>query len=213
MLDNHGNPIHNLVTVIACAGGDKSLSIWITSNPRPVVIAQDISVKAISDLAWSPDGTSLFATALDGAIIAVRFENAELGHPMPVEENEKSLSKFGTNRRGAGMVESTDSLLLEEKSKAGELRGVKGRMGALMGDGNADADHTVNGDSDATATAATAQKTTQNEKAAQSGVTNGTDSNQGKQDPYAVKLDRLKQRPTYTKEGKKRIAPLLISGS
>ncbi|KAF3481510.1 HIR1 protein [Arthroderma uncinatum] len=213
MLDNHGNPIHNLVTVIACAGGDKSLSIWITSNPRPVVIAQDISVKAISDLAWSPDGTSLFATALDGAIIAVRFENAELGHPMPVEENEKSLSKFGTNRRGAGMVESTDSLLLEEKSKAGELRGVKGRMGALMGDEHTDADHPVNGDTEATATVTTTQKTTQNEKAAQSGAANGTDSSSGKQDPYAVKLDRLKQRPTYTKEGKKRIAPLLVSGA
>ncbi|KAM5489473.1 HIR complex subunit [Microsporum audouinii] len=213
MLDSHGNAVHNLVTVIACAGGDKSLSIWITSNPRPIVIAQDISVKAISDLAWSPDGNNLFATALDGAIIAVRFETAELGHPMPIEENEKSLSKFGTNRRGAGMVESTDGLLLEEKSKAGELRGVKGRMGALMGDSHADADNTVNGEADATATTTTPQKATQSEKVAQSGATNGADSSQAKQDPYAVKLDRLKQRPTYTKEGKKRIAPLLVSGA
>ncbi|KAM5453914.1 HIR complex subunit [Microsporum audouinii] len=213
MLDSHGNAVHNLVTVIACAGGDKSLSIWITSNPRPIVIAQDISVKAISDLAWSPDGNNLFATALDGAIIAVRFETAELGHPMPIEENEKSLSKFGTNRRGAGMVESTDGLLLEEKSKAGELRGVKGRMGALMGDSHTDADNAVNGEADATATTTTPQKATQSEKVAQSGVTNGADSSQAKQDPYAVKLDRLKQRPTYTKEGKKRIAPLLVSGA
>ncbi|GBF67207.1 hypothetical protein TMEN_9930 [Trichophyton mentagrophytes] len=213
MVDSHGNSVHNPVTVIACAGGDKSLSIWITSNPRPIVIAQDISVKAISDLAWSPDGNNLFATALDGAIIAVRFETAELGHPMPIEENEKSLSKFGTNRRGAGMVESTDGLLLEEKSKVGELRGVKGRMGALMGDGQADTDSTVGGDADAAVAVTSAPKNAQADKSSKAGTTNGTEPAQAKQDPYAAKLDRLKQRPTYTKDGKKRIAPLLVSGA
>jgi protein HIRA/HIR1 len=34
-----------------------------------------------------------------------------------------------------GITETTDSLLLEEKSKAGEIKHVEGRMGALMGDG------------------------------------------------------------------------------
>ena len=53
-LDSQGPGSHGLVTVIACAGGDKSLSIWITSNPRPIVVAQEMAAKSISDLAWSP---------------------------------------------------------------------------------------------------------------------------------------------------------------
>ena len=39
----------------------------------------------------------LFATALDGTIVAVRFEDGELGWATEMEENEKSLTKFGTN--------------------------------------------------------------------------------------------------------------------
>ncbi|WEW61584.1 HIR complex subunit [Emydomyces testavorans] len=215
--DNQGHAIRTLVTVIACAGGDKSLSVWITSNPRPILIAQDLSAKAISDLAWSPDGRGLFATALDGTILGVRFEDQELGYPMPIEENEKSLTKFGTNRRGAGIVESTDGLLLEERSKAGEIKGVEGRMGALMGDDHALTEGRVNGTSEDLSkngtTSAGAATPTGTQKTQQNGVTNGTTGEQEKPDPYAAKLERLKQRPTYTKDGKKRIAPLLVSGA
>ncbi|QVM12704.1 HIR complex subunit [Coccidioides posadasii str. Silveira] len=215
--DNQGNAGPTLVTVIACAGGDKSLSVWITINPRPIVITQDLSAKAISDLAWSPDGKNLFATALDGTILVVRFEDQELGYPMPMEENEKSLTKFGTSRRGAGIVESANGLLLEEMSKAGEIKGVEGRMGALMGDGHPSTDQGVNGtpgdlSRSGAATAGTATPTGTH-KPQQNGTPNGTPGDQEKPDPYAAKLERLKQRPTYTKDGKKRIAPLLVSGA
>ncbi|GES61968.1 Hira-domain-containing protein [Aspergillus terreus] len=210
--DNQGQA----VTVIACAGGDKSLSIWITTNPRPIVVAQELAAKSISDLAWSPDGTCLYATALDGTILAVRFEDGDLGYPMAMEENEKSLTKFGTNRRGAGITETTDGLLLEEKSKAGEIKGVEGRMGALMGDGHASAEATVNGKALPSNGAAPAQETSPTADA-QKTPTNGTTTpaaqEADKPDPYQAKLERLKQRPTYTKDGRKRIAPLLVSGA
>lgn len=221
-LENPGQPIQNLVTVIACAGGDKSLSVWITSNPRPIVITQDIAAKSISDLSWAPDGRCLYATALDGSILAVRFEEAELGYAMDFEQNEKSLSKFGTNRRGAGIIESTDGLLLEEKSKAGEIRGVQGRMGALMGDGHT-GEHGTDGaaailPSNGTTPAGASTPAGDAAKAQQpNGNANGTTTTAApepeKPDPHAQKLERIKQRPTYTKEGKKRIAPLLVSGA
>lgn len=242
-LDSQGPGSHGLVTVIACAGGDKSLSIWITSNPRPIVVAQEMAAKSISDLAWSPDGTCLYATALDGTILALRFEDGELGFAMAMEENEKSLTKFGTNRRGAGITETTDGLLLEEKSKADEIKGVQGRMGALMGDDHV-ADGEVNGKAAAAAPAPSngvtparapspapdAQKTQQANGTSTAATTPGgneqpppsqqqqsekTDKSDKpeKPDPYQAKLERLKQRPTYTKEGKKRIAPLLVSGA
>jgi protein HIRA/HIR1 len=213
--DGQGSTGQHHITVIACAGGDKSLSIWITSNARPMVVAQEMAAKAISDLAWTPDGKCLFATALDGTILAVRFEDGELGWATELEENEKSLTKFGTNRKGAGITETTDSLLLEEKSKAGEIKDVEGRMGALMGD----TEPTANGDkAPQPSNGATPARAPSPVPEASKSQPNGTASTPAaseseKPDPYQAKLERLKQRPTYTKEGKKRIAPLLVSGA
>ena len=215
-VDGQGSAAQPHITVIACAGADKSLSVWITSNARPIVVAQEMAAKSISDLAWSPDGKCLYATALDGTIVALRFEDGELGWATEMEENEKSLTKFGTNRKGAGITETTDGLLLEEKSKAGEIKGVEGRMGALMGDG---AEAAVNGAAAPQPSNGTtpAQASSPNPEPAKS-QTNGTTSTPAanepeKPDPYQAKLERLKQRPTYTKEGKKRIAPLLVSAA
>ncbi|KAI9376798.1 Hira-domain-containing protein [Aspergillus egyptiacus] len=215
--EGQDNAPQTAVTVIACAGGDKSLSVWITSNPRPIVVAQELAAKSISDLAWSPDGSCLYATALDGTILAVRFEDGDLGYAYEMEWNEKSLTKFGTNRKGAGIPETTDGLLLEEKSKAGELKGVEGRMGALMGDGHA-GDATVNGKptplpSNGVTPAAAPSPTPDTQKAQSNGTAAATTQEPEKPDPYQAKLERLKQRPTYTKDGKKRIAPLLVSGA
>lgn len=214
----HGAP---LVTVIACAGADKSVSVWITSNARPIMITQDLSGKSISDLAWAPDGSCLFVTSLDGTILAARFEEGELGYAVSFDENEKSLAKFGTNRKGAGMVESTNGLLLEEKSKAGEIKGVEGRMGALMGDSHESTDQAAGARATAstrpvsgTASAGTSTPVAETPKNLPNGTTtNKTGENREKPDPHAAKLEKIKQRPTYTKEGKKRIAPLLVSGA
>lgn len=200
-----GQPLQH-ITVIACGGADKCLSVWTTSSPRPLVVTQDMTGKAISDLAWSPDGMSLFVTSLDGTIITLRFDEAELGHPQEVEENERSLAKYGTGRKGVGIIETPDGLLLEEKAKAGELKGVEGRMGALMGDSlSSQAAGTaipqVNGEAPTIAGKAT------------NGVANGEVARKEMPDPNQAKLERLKQRVEITKDGKKRIKPLLVSGA
>ena len=194
------------ITVIACGGADKCLSVWTTSSPRPLVVTQDMTGKAISDLAWSPDGMSLFVTSLDGSVITLRFDEAELGHPQEVEENERSLAKYGTGRKGIGIIETPDGLLLEEKSKAGELRGVEGRMGALMGD-NLSSQIAVNGTSQVNGDPPA------NASNGINGTTNGEAATKGRSDPNQAKLERLKQRVEITKDGKKRIKPLLVSGT
>ncbi|KAK5996468.1 Protein HIR1 [Cladobotryum mycophilum] len=129
--NGHGG---QLVTVIASAGQDKTLSIWNTNTSRPVVILQDLAGKSISDLAWTPDGQTLFASSLDGSIIVVKFDEGELGWVAQAEENTKALQKYGASRKGMGIAEDVDGLLLENHSKAGESRAVQSRMGALMGD-------------------------------------------------------------------------------
>ncbi|EMR69589.1 hir1 protein [Eutypa lata UCREL1] len=123
-----------LVTVIASAGQDKTLSVWNTNTSRPVVILQDLAAKSISDLAWTPDGQTLFASSLDGGIVCCKFETGELGWVANLEETDKALSKYGSARKAMGIAEDVDGLQLENHSKEGERKGAESRMGALMGD-------------------------------------------------------------------------------
>ncbi|KAL9038411.1 MAG: hypothetical protein Q9180_003154 [Flavoplaca navasiana] len=218
-----GLNISSQVTVIACAGQDKSLSVWITSNPRPLVITQDLTLKSLSDLAWTPNGTNLFITSLDGSIICVKFDPGELGYEVSLEETEKTLEKFGAGRRGAGIIEGTDGLLLEEKSREGELRDAEGRMGALMGDAPASQVVTINGSGMPAPTSTPAVNGVPPTADTESHQINGqvqqgpnqdqSARSQAPEDPNKEKLEKLKSRVTITKDGKKRIAPLLLSSS
>ncbi|KAK1759605.1 protein HIR1 [Echria macrotheca] len=199
----------NLVTVIASAGQDKTLSIWNTNTSRPLVIIQDVASKSVSDLAWTPDGQTLFAASLDGSIVAVKFETGELGWVANSEENDRALQKFGGSRKGMGVAEDVEGLHLENHSKEGELRGAESRMGALMGDApskpGAKSDGATNG-----------------VKATKNGEVNG-DADRSKPvtpapeeesaDKAAERIAALKSRVTITKDGKKRVAPMLVSSS
>lgn len=222
--DNSGVPLpdptyYPVHTVIACAGQDKALSVWITTNPRPLVIAQDMAMKSISDLAWTPDGKTLFLSTLDGHVIAAIFEPNEIGWEVSLDENERALSKFGAGRRGAGITEGTEAYRLEERSREGEMRGVEGRMGALMGDSTPHPPALTNGSTGsaqppAGLTNGTAPAVTLNgENHDQADGSVEQAPSKPKEDPNAAKLERLKNRVTITKDGKKRIAPLLVSSA
>ena len=200
--DMDPNAFQPTVTIVACAGQDKCLSVWNTSFPRPFMISQELAMKSISDLAWAPNGETLYATSLDGSILTLMFEPGELGYPAPLAENEKTLSKFGGGRK-VGIVEGTDALLLEESSKSGELKGVQGRMGALMGDGGAVQPPTITNGTNGT----------QASTALSNGSTSAAQPQPPAEPPTDQRVEKLKQRVTVTKEGKKRIAPMLVSSS
>ena len=219
--DSKVNSTH---TVIACAGQDKALSVWITTNPRPLVIAQEMSPKSISDLAWTPDGKTLFLSTLDGTVTMITFDSSEIGFEVSLDENEKALAKFGAGRRGAGIIEGPDGLLLEEMSRVGEMRGVEGRMGALMGDAVPHPPALLNGTRPSLQSPGilTNGAIPPANVILPSNVPNGHQPGTGnvddqiskpKEDPNAAKLERLKNRVTITKDGKKRIAPLLVSSA
>ncbi|PQE12605.1 hypothetical protein CJF30_00002499 [Rutstroemia sp. NJR-2017a BBW] len=209
--DQNGYSTQPLVTVIACAGQDKSLSIWNTSSSRPLLICQQLTSKSISDLAWSPDGLSLFVASLDGTIIAAQFLKGELGFIAPWSENEKALTKFGASRKGVGVIEDVASQHLEEISKADERQKTEGKMSALMGDSGGAV--ILNGNSSSTPMTGVISTTP---------ATNGKSAQQPEPeapapapaaDPNAGRLEAMKQRVTITKDGKKRVAPLLVSSS
>lgn len=221
----NGHTPASLVTVIASAGQDKTLSIWNTNTSRPLVILQDMASKSISDLAWTPDGETLFATSLDGGIAVLKFDVGDLGWVAKAEENDRALQKYGGPRKGMGFAEDVEGLQLENHSKAGELRGAESRMGALMGDYTA-------------AEKGRTPKTNGVKPSAKNGETNG-DTNPPKEkenetekereekekegekeqpaeesaDKTAERIQQLKSRVTIGKDGKKRVAPLLVSSS
>ncbi|KAF3761739.1 protein hir-1 [Cryphonectria parasitica EP155] len=198
----------NLVTVIASAGQDRTLSIWNTNTSRPLVILQDIASKSISDLSWTPDGQTLFACSLDGSILCAIFQSNDLGYVATAEENDKALQKYGGGRKGMGVAEDVDGLALENQSKAGELRGAESRMGALMGDFQPVPAREPAAATNGTSTNGTAEKTGDNSRE--------KDKDKEKEenaDKTAERIKELKSRVTITKDGKKRVAPLLISSS
>ena len=198
-----------LVTVIASAGQDKTLSIWNTNTSRPVVILQDLTGKSISDLAWTPDGQTLFASSLDGGIVVAKFDEGELGWVAQPEENVKALQKYGASRKGMGIAEDVDSLLLETNSKAGESRAVESRMGALMGDFQSDTKESTpatNGTKPGTPSAKPPATTNGDAQEAEKPAEESSDK-------AAERVKELKSRVTVGKDGKKRVAPLLVSSS
>ncbi|KAF2771659.1 histone transcription regulator HIRA, WD repeat superfamily [Teratosphaeria nubilosa] len=200
-------PMPNAVSVVACAGQDKTISVWNTTFPRPFATTAEMCSKPISDLAWHPDGETLFFSSLDGKIAALVFQQGELGYPSSSKENDRALAKYGAGRR-VGIVEGADALRLEESSKVDELRGVQGRMGELMGDaGSSQALALLNGDAPQT-----------NGVNGTLAITNGTSADTAPapappKDPQQEKIDKIKNRVTFTKDGKKRIAPVLLSTS
>lgn len=197
-----GADADQLVTVIASAGQDKTLSIWNTNTSRPVVILQDLAGKSISDLAWTPEGQTLFACSLDGSIVVVKFAEGELGWVAQEEENDRALQKYGASRKGMGIAEDVEGLMLENHSKADDEKAVQSRMGALMGDGAGDG----------------AASETNGDKANDAGdkPEEGDDANKAAkeaEEKTAERVKELKSRVTIGKDGKKRVAPLLVSSS
>jgi len=130
---SNGEATQQFITIIACAGQDRVLSIWNTLNPRPLVITQDIAEKSISDLCWSPEGTSLFISSYDGSITVCIFEEGDLGKPLPLEENIQFLARYGHDRHGILLPESPAQLELEKKAQEKEAEAPARMMAALMG--------------------------------------------------------------------------------
>ena len=190
-------------SVIACGGQDKVVTVWITTNPRPLVIIKEMANKSFTDLAWAPDGKTLYGSSLDGTIIMAQFEGNELGYETTLEENEKSLERYGAGRRAAGILEGTDGLLLEEQSKQGEMRGAEGRMGALMGD----AAPATNGETLTNGVNGISNQTNGHAEAAPAPAEKATE------DPNAAIIAKIRSKVTIGKDGKKRVAPTLVSSA
>lgn len=68
---------------IAVGSRDRSLSIWLTSLKRPLVVTHDLFVDSILDISWSCDGYELMVCSTDGSVGYLSFSQKELGVRLP----------------------------------------------------------------------------------------------------------------------------------
>ncbi|XP_056275570.1 protein HIRA isoform X2 [Pseudoliparis swirei] len=71
-----------------CAVGskDRSLSVWLTSLKRPLVVIHDLFDKSIMDIAWTLTGLGMLVCSMDGTVAYLDFSLDELGDPLNEEE-------------------------------------------------------------------------------------------------------------------------------
>jgi protein HIRA/HIR1 len=115
-----------------------------------------------------------------------------------------------------GIAEDVDGLMLENQAKEGESRAVESRMGALMGDLPSDkskeATPATNG-TKPSSKPATTNGDAEAEKTEKNGNTEAEKKAEESSDKAAERIKELKSRVTVGKDGKKRVAPLLVSSS
>lgn len=186
----------NFSTILATAGQDQTLAIWSTSQTRPLVVAADIVTNSVTDICWSPDGDKLFLSCQDGTITVVIFEKNELGEVVSADVNELQLHRYGADRESTVFAESTDQLLLEAKAnKVTHDLIIQPKINPV--------DKAPSNELEAKSDTAPTITSKSVPKATTPVVNNLTPK----------KANKLVQNITITKDGKKRVAPLLVSSS
>lgn len=217
----NGDDYKNLISVIATAGQDKTLAIWNTSSPRPLLVARNVAEKSITDIAWSGDGSKLYASSLDGTILVASFDPGELGWVVPLSANEIQLTRYGGGKEALQIPASTGILELEEVVEATEKVAEKDHhikaeerdriLDNIMGSNPSNTTNSFDkGESN------TDKKTETSAPAAVQPVPKAAPApavNVLQPRKKAAEPQKVNQKVTITKDGKKRIAPMLISGS
>ncbi|KSA01028.1 Protein HIR1 [Debaryomyces fabryi] len=180
------NGMGNFTTILATAGQDQNLVIWTTRQSKPLVVAHDIVSGSITDICWAPDGQTLYFSCLDGSITCVSFDDNELGKVVSENMNDLQLHRYGADRESATFPESVEQLVLEEKSEATEYQESK---------------------KIAIAKPPTTILKSRPEEVRPKELSPKLNNLTPKQ------VNKLTQSITITKNGKKRVAPLLVSSS
>ena len=117
--DSHG--------CLAIGSRDRSLSVWLTSYKRPLVVVHDLFNNSIMDISWSKDGYQLMTASLDGSVAFIAFTPEELGLSLnECRFDELFLSLYGQKR----VQSSGTSLIIENPSLLTALPGIlEGKFG------------------------------------------------------------------------------------
>lgn len=79
---------------IAIGSRDRSISVWLTSQPRPLIVAHDLFESSVLDISWSRDGYRLIACSQDGTVAVMIFSPAEIGQKLTSDEKQAHFQKL-----------------------------------------------------------------------------------------------------------------------
>ncbi len=101
---------------IAIGSRDRSVSVWLTSLKRPLIVVHDLFNNSVLDLAWSKNGYTLMACSLDGTCAFLSFTEKELGMKLDREAiNNLFVDLYGTKRfGGSSLATESQDLLVED---------------------------------------------------------------------------------------------------
>ncbi|XP_030219117.1 protein HIRA isoform X2 [Gadus morhua] len=111
-----------------CAVGskDRSLSVWLTSLKRPLVVIHDLFDKSIMDISWTLTGLGILVCSMDGTVAYLDFSQDELGDPLNEDEKNtihqniygKSLAITSTEQLSNTVIENPEMLKYQQERSA-----------------------------------------------------------------------------------------------
>lgn len=207
-----------LTTVLVTGGQDRAFVLWDTASSVPLAVARDFCFKTITDVSWDPSGQLVFISSLDGSVTAVFFEDHELGRAIPIEQNASQLHRFGADRESMYFPESVEQLQLEEKaSKIVQTTDhAQKRMETLMGGGVTGFNKTESTTGPVVNMLVARSKKHPDRKMPALQKVKETPKEAPMihtLQPRSKKLSAKTQKVEITKSGKKRVAPMLVSGT
>ncbi|CAG8518877.1 1932_t:CDS:10 [Acaulospora colombiana] len=121
-----------LGSVCAVGSQDHTISVWVTRNARPLFVCQKPFAHTVLDLAWSPDGTHLYACSYDGTVVVLQFNLNEFGERVSNEELEKHIMKYGFKAKEPIILENTTQLDLENENAIAKRNEKSDRMSGMV---------------------------------------------------------------------------------
>ncbi|XP_061836451.1 protein HIRA [Nerophis lumbriciformis] len=123
-----------------CAVGskDRSLSVWLTSLKRPLVVIHDLFDKSIMDISWTLTGLGMLVCSMDGTVAYLDFSLDELGDPLSEEEKNtihqniygKSLAITSTEAQLSTTIIENPEMLKYQQERQTSAQNNSGPAGA-----------------------------------------------------------------------------------
>jgi len=114
------NDANDATPCCAIGSRDRSISVWLTSLKRPLVVIHDLFEDSILDLTWDSKGQILMATSWDGTIAVIEFRLDEIGEQMTFKAMTEMLEKhYGSSLHDISdiVIENPAMMHLKNKTK------------------------------------------------------------------------------------------------
>ncbi len=115
-----GTPSESLTSVFALGAQDGKVSVWAASTERAYFVGKKFFDSQVLDVAWTPDGRTLFACSADKSVACFQFEERELGLIATKEEMDSVMKTLygssGGRQTRRVLIESADHLALEKNA-------------------------------------------------------------------------------------------------